>query len=427
MSTDFEVRKQTLINLGGNPQGLHTIYEVDLAIEEALRNGAGGGNSDGGSSTPMVNVTYSELKSMRDSGTLTAGMQYRITDYVATTIEEGSMSADHPFDIIVTANSASVLDENARAIQHEGDTYFSSCNMQAWKLNYCIDNDTNRWGWADSTNGKGVIYRMIDEFGNDVGYDFKGIVFKRHKITGFNEDGAGLEQYSKIKGCIGKYAHESCSSVAYFTFDEADYKWFYLFSLLKNDVVTDYSVNFLPANWQGIIEYPINNKYENDKQLLNGVHIIYNSGRPAQFTHAGMYSVRWTCEANCGYWDCKTNSYSWYSTVGSQGWQTGAGNYGFINSSSNWESSTGWNNVYVGDIVDLDTTNNAWLWIIANSTSRNCKIDYNVNPSSWNTKRMTIELNGSNTVVAKNAAGEIFQYNPTELASAFIKSTEATE
>lgn len=47
MSTDFEVRKQTLINLGGNPEGLYTIYEVDLAIEEALRNGAGGGSGSG--------------------------------------------------------------------------------------------------------------------------------------------------------------------------------------------------------------------------------------------------------------------------------------------------------------------------------------------------------------------------------------------
>lgn len=42
MNTDFEVRKQTLINLGGNPDDLYTIYEVDYAIEEALRNGAGG-------------------------------------------------------------------------------------------------------------------------------------------------------------------------------------------------------------------------------------------------------------------------------------------------------------------------------------------------------------------------------------------------
>lgn len=157
---------------------------------------------------------------------------------------------------------------------------------------------------------------------------------------------------------------------------------------------------------------------------MNGVHIIYNSGRPAQFTHAGMYSVRWTCEANCGYWDCATNSYSWYSTIGSQGWKAAAGSYGFINTSSSWtHNGSGWNNVYVGDIAGSECTNTSWTWIIANATSRYCKL-HGVNPSTWNTKQKTIELNGSNTVVTKNAAGEIFQYNPIELAYTAVNSAE---
>jgi hypothetical protein len=46
------------------------------------------GNIDvGGSSNFMTNITYEELKSLRDSGNLIPGMQYRITDYVTTTAQ----------------------------------------------------------------------------------------------------------------------------------------------------------------------------------------------------------------------------------------------------------------------------------------------------------------------------------------------------
>ena len=55
--------------------------------------------------------------------------------------------------------------------------YFSNCNLNAWKIWYCLDNDTSRFAWADTSNGKGVIYRMIDEWNNDCPYDFKNIQF----------------------------------------------------------------------------------------------------------------------------------------------------------------------------------------------------------------------------------------------------------
>lgn len=129
----------------------------------------------GGDGASIIEKTWSELKAMRDGGTLVPGQQYRITDYVATFALNYATSANKPFDIIVTADSASTLNEVARAILHSGDTYFANCKLEAWKLWYCIDNDTQRFEWADSTNGKGVIYRMIDEWDNDAPYDFKGI------------------------------------------------------------------------------------------------------------------------------------------------------------------------------------------------------------------------------------------------------------
>lgn len=129
----------------------------------------------GGGGDLLVEKTWSELKAMRDGGTLVPGQQYRITDYVATTITANTSSAGNVFDILVVADDASHLNEQARAINHAGDTYFSNCKLNAWQLWYCLDNDTTRFDWADSTNGKGVIYRMIDEWKNDLPYDFKGI------------------------------------------------------------------------------------------------------------------------------------------------------------------------------------------------------------------------------------------------------------
>ena len=127
----------------------------------------------------IISITYTDLKTRRDNAQLVPDQQYRITDYQCTTTTAGTTSAGHVFDIIVTADDESTLNEVARAIKHEDDTYFAECDLNAWKIWYCLDNDTNRFAWADGTNGKGVIYRMIDEWNNDVPYDFKNIQFYR--------------------------------------------------------------------------------------------------------------------------------------------------------------------------------------------------------------------------------------------------------
>ena len=127
----------------------------------------------------LTEITWSSLKSLADAGTLVPGQYYRITDYTCTTTVSGTKSAGHVFDIIVRADSVNKLNEEAHAIQHTGDSYFANCDLNAWKIWYSLDNDTTRFDWADRTNGKGVIYRMIDEFYNDVPYDFKNIQFYR--------------------------------------------------------------------------------------------------------------------------------------------------------------------------------------------------------------------------------------------------------
>ena len=198
---------------------LNTKQDV-ISDLDIIRNGANKGVT---ALQPIQSITYAELVALRDSSSLVAGMQYRITDYACTTTQENTRSAGHPFDIIVTADSENTLNEEARAIQHQGDTYFADCDLSAWKIWYCLDNDATRFAWADSVNGKGVIYRTIDEWNNDVPYDFKNIQFARDWsviapdsgltgtiycytfsifLNGFSKDAIASDESVKAKECI---------------------------------------------------------------------------------------------------------------------------------------------------------------------------------------------------------------------------------
>lgn len=126
-----------------------------------------------------VPITWAALRGLRDNGDLVPGTLYRITDYVTTTVQAGTRSAGHAFDLIVLATDESTLSEDVKAIQHEGDAYFDEANLDAWEISYCLDNNDSRYVWADTENGKGVIWRMKDEWGNDCPFDFKNIMFER--------------------------------------------------------------------------------------------------------------------------------------------------------------------------------------------------------------------------------------------------------
>lgn len=127
-------------------------------------------------------VTYNNLKELRDNSNLIPGAYYRIIDYDCTTTQKDTISAHHNFDIIVKAITTWTLSEIASATDNSDNDYYDPCAIESWKIWYCLDNDTERFHWADP-DGKGVIYRMIDEFGNDCPYDFKNIMFKRCACT----------------------------------------------------------------------------------------------------------------------------------------------------------------------------------------------------------------------------------------------------
>ena len=139
--------------------------------------------------TKIHKITYNELLEKRDDGELIPGDWYRITDYKSYFISDADLFENdgvitHQFDVLVFAISPSALSENAKATGHYDSYDYYGDGIHSWILKYCLDNDTNRFAWADTVNGKGVIYRMIDQYGNDCGYDFKTLVFikddKRH-------------------------------------------------------------------------------------------------------------------------------------------------------------------------------------------------------------------------------------------------------
>ena len=96
-------------------------------------------NLGGSSVVEPIEITYSELKALKDSSGLVPGQKYKITDY--ETIfkiyihSEGFQkfkSAGHVFDLTVTAETVSSFYPIARASKRAGDDYFSSCDLSLW-------------------------------------------------------------------------------------------------------------------------------------------------------------------------------------------------------------------------------------------------------------------------------------------------------
>ena len=301
----------------------------------------------------MTEITWSSLVSLRNSKQLIPGMQYRITDYHTTTSQADTKSANHPFDIIVTADSTNKLNEVARAIQHNGDTYFSNCNLAAWKIWYCLDNDTKRFAWADDTNGKGVIYRMIDEWNNDCPYDFKNIQFKRYKITKANSS-----------DLVGKYLGlDESRNPGSINVDNNDSKMFYTFSYLgtfqeateyEGIVLEDASIigNTLASNINspyGVLNNSIkpvinaNSEGNNDIIDINSTETIQILNNIVFLTNIEDDNVYYGCSHNSFGNDCYSNSFGSYFYYNSFGNNCSYNSFGSSCYSNSFGSSCSYN------------------------------------------------------------------------------------
>lgn len=181
----------------------------------------------------IQHVTYAQLVTLRNNSGLVAGQWYRITDYMTTVANDTeARSAGHPFDLLVMATSASTLSEEAKAVKSSRDNndYFADANLNAWKVWYCLDNDTTRFQWADTENGKGVIRRMIDEWQNDCPYDFKNVQFKRYKVTPTTPVPEDVEEQQLLADLDGTYIGTNAEMQGLTVEDYDDFVWVYTFS-----------------------------------------------------------------------------------------------------------------------------------------------------------------------------------------------------
>ncbi len=222
----------------------------------------------------MQQVTYSELVELRDNGELVSGKYYRIINYETIVSHSECRTTGHQFDIIVKALNENKLYEEACVAKHEGDTYFSNAKLEAWKIWYSLDNDISRFDWADSVNGKGVIYRMIDEWNNDVPYDFKNIQFKRYKVS----SKVAYSSYLSVieNQYVGVPEDPSERTMQGLDNDVNDFKWFYTFSNLNDGVLTDKSLVDGEKCCNNKIGYYINN-YNEGIQCINNFVLAHGS------------------------------------------------------------------------------------------------------------------------------------------------------
>ena len=135
--------------VGSAPETLDTLEELAQALKNDkdvidVLNDAINGTKN------LIEVTYSELKSLRDNSKLTPGSYYRITDYITKITQLNASSAEHQFDLIVKAVNTNTLSEEAKACKHVytalgGDMTFDSTVLDNFEMlvdTWTVLNDT---------------------------------------------------------------------------------------------------------------------------------------------------------------------------------------------------------------------------------------------------------------------------------------------
>lgn len=170
----------------------------------------------------IISLSYEEIKEIKNNNKLDTSKLYLLNDFVTTTSQKHTKSAEHRFDILLTPISDHEFSKNVKAMLHENDEYFKKCDLSSWIVRYDFENDRKKYKWADAEKGKGVIFYMKDEFGNECPYDFKNIMFKRWGAIGKNDE--------KVYYCNVDFTTEE-SLTEQVDFDKTEF--YYTFSTLR--------------------------------------------------------------------------------------------------------------------------------------------------------------------------------------------------
>lgn len=148
--------------------------------------------------TKPTYTTYAKLKELVVGKKLNMLSTYIITDYLpvlSSTYSQIAQSTDKSqFALMLIANTNSTFFHECLAVDLAKDdqSNLSIANVRNLKILYDFNNDESKYDWIADGIGNGVIYRMVDEYGNDCPYDFYNIKF--------NFDGKYYYTFSEISG-----------------------------------------------------------------------------------------------------------------------------------------------------------------------------------------------------------------------------------
>ena len=389
----------------------------------------GGGDTDGD-----IMVNYADLVTLRNNGELKQGSSYRITDYTCTTTQTNTQSAGHLFDIIVTADSETELNENARAAHHSGDTYFQNCDLSSWELKYCIDNDTDRFAWADTTNGKGVIYYMKDELENECPYDFKNIQFKRWAVTSVTSNTMNQETLeslnrtfvfdgdtTKFQVHFGYKSSNCIYGTTTHVVNPNNTGWYYTFSIILYDVVSsEYSLNdiedgsikgnnyYNDEGGGGFYGNTIKPRYDNmasDHDGIDGAQVLNNIVLNGYYENGDDTYI----------YGCNNNSFGgncYNSTFGNQFYNNSFGNDCSLNTFGNFYNSNSFGDgCYSNSFGNGCRSNSFGDDCISNSLGNNCQYNTFGNDCISNSFCNTCQHNSLGNNCKQNSFCNTCQHN----------------
>ena len=201
-----------------------------------------------------------------------------------------------------------VVEDGELVVSPIPETKTVPVNLNAWELKYCLDNDKELFAWAD-TNGKGVIYYMKDEFGNEAPYDFKNVKYARRWVSAVSNSILNNLKNQYV-GESDYYAITTTASVQYrYTFDDnsgndaslfgdASYNsidtWIIDGQKQLNNIVTGYAKNshFRPNTHNITVSNSCQNlDMQGDYCLFHGANLLTGSFRYCTMVGANNISA----------------------------------------------------------------------------------------------------------------------------------------
>ena len=131
-------------------------------------------SSGGGSSNPLIEVTYAELVNLKNTSSLVKGQNYLLTDYETTytqPVTNVSKSSGVIEPLIITATDINKLHNQCKSTLYPQDIVY-------YEISGDIGNDYGTEGFT-----KGKIYRRIDtQRNNDIGTDWRHVKYDRDGV-----------------------------------------------------------------------------------------------------------------------------------------------------------------------------------------------------------------------------------------------------